>query len=220
MKTTTFLIFAAGVALLGNSAFGASAVEYSYNNAPGASNDSKVNGGPATAQAWTIVTTTASPSNFGPYYGNVNGTTFWDIYDAPGRYGSQSGEITQTNTFVGGALTLNQSVSLEYSLSGDGGVASGGEVGLNLLNGSTTEFSIYETSGASDFVYTDATKTGATTNQAYQTSTVMNFSFKITGTDTYQVDFNNNIWSGTISAPITGIQVFNENGGWEHRSAY
>jgi hypothetical protein len=136
----------------------------------------------------------------------------WDIYDAPGRNGSQSGEITQTNTF-NYALTLDQSVSLEYATGNS--LAIGGKVGLNLLDGSTTEVSIFaQNSASSDFLYTDSTNTAVSTGQVYyNSSNIMDFSFEVTGTDTYSADLNGHTFTGTFSAPITGIQVFNENGG-------
>jgi hypothetical protein len=212
MKNTTFFSLVFAAALLGNSALGATTVEYSYNAPPSSSNDSLVNGGPATTQAWTIAYTTAIPSNFGPFDGTIHGTPMWDIYDAPGRNGSQSGEITQTNTF-NYALTLDQSVSLEYATGNS--LAIGGKVGLNLLDGSTTEVSIFaQNSASSDFLYTDSTNTAVSTGQVYyNSSNIMDFSFEVTGTDTYSADLNGHTFTGTFSAPITGIQVFNENGG-------
>jgi hypothetical protein len=212
MKKTALLSLAcaAGWALLGSSAFGQ--IVYSFNDYAGTSDDSKVNGGPTTTQAWTIATTTDQPSDFGSYEGSVDGQTMWGIYDAPGRYGgNQSGEITQTNNFIDGALQTGQSVSLEYATNNS--VGGGGSVGLNLLSGSATAVSVYFLGGVGGFYYSDSTTTGGNTGQGFNPNSIMDFSFEVTGTDTYSVDFNGNTWDGTFSAPITGIQVFNENGG-------
>jgi len=92
-------------------------------------------------------------------------------------------------------------------------VGGGGIVGLNLLSGSSTAVSVYFLGGIGGFYYSDSTTTGGNTGQGYNANSIMDFSFEVTGTDTYSLDFNGHTWDGTFSAPITGIQVFNENGG-------
>jgi hypothetical protein len=203
MKITRFsLALVAGFALLSSSAFG-QFITYTANNTPGTSNDSLVNSGPTTTQVWTLATTGNSTSEA---TATISGSKVWAI-DAR----SDTSTITQTTSFQDGALQHDQSVSIKYGMSNE--VDSGGKVGLNLLSGSTTEVSVFFAGGQSYFEYTDSTHSAVSTGQYYNPSSLMTFSFEITGTGTYSADLNGNTFTGTFSAPITGIQVFDDDGG-------
>jgi len=156
--------------------------------------------------------TTNNPDHTGTD-NNMGGTPAWVIWDDTNGDGSQ---ITQTHTFDGGALTIGQTVSIDYAHNYN--VAAGKTIGINLLGASGTEVSLFFTGGNNFFQYSDtgggAGPLGATyddTKRTFQT-----FSFTLTGANTYSATFvgSKGAFSGTFTgASITGIQVFNNDAG-------
>ena len=120
-------------------AWAADSVFYSATGDPNLSPDASATPGGMT-DVWTC-TFTGDSSMAGSYKA---GDGSWAFY-------SKSAEAIGIHTFDGGALDVNQTVTLNFA---NQGVAPGYEVGINLLSGSNIEFSLYFIGGDSEIINT------------------------------------------------------------------
>ncbi len=133
---------------------------------------------------WTLLVTPGSGT--GSAQGAYEGTAFsgetlsgWQIWTSPGSSANGpgvSGSINASDTFAGGALSIGQTVSLNFEMRA---ANLGTDVGISLLNGSgnAITFGIYggEASPSnpytgSGYFYTDAGSTYASAGMAWATN--------------------------------------------------
>ena len=170
---------------------------------PDANPDAKLNG-TTDVNSWIVAKTGAT----GSFMGTVGGTSAWDIWcNAVGG----GGTITQTHAFAGGMLASGQTVSLDYAHNTN--IDTGKTVGIKLLSIGGTGVTIAFTGNSPFFKFTDSTNTAVSTGQDYNPNVLMPFSFTLTSDTTYSATLNGHAWTGTLDAPVTGIQVFNNDAG-------
>ncbi len=158
----------------------------------------------------------------GVYIGNPDGSgglaNAWQAYSYQNDGVALGGSVDSYNTFAGGALTVGQTVSINFVMRATDPAANGfpaGQVGVCLLNGTNTaiEFYIYG-GGPGWYFYTDAGSTAADAGpMTYQYQSAFNIAFTVTGTNTYTAVAGSDSWSGTFNGPLSGIDVFNHAGG-------
>jgi hypothetical protein len=177
---------------------------------------------------WTLLVTPGSGT--GSAQGAYEGTAFsgetlsgWQIWTSPGSTANGpgvSGSINASDTFAGGALSIGQTVSLNFEMRA---ADPGTDVGISLLNGSgnAITFGIYggEPSSSNPYTgagyfYADAGSTYASAGgMGYQYQSEFNIAFTVTGADTYSAVAGSDSWSGTFSGSLTVIDVFNNGAG-------
>jgi hypothetical protein len=190
------------------------------------------NGNPV--NVWTVITTPGGTNDLGDsgadgsgvYFGNPDGTggidggavSSWQQYSFQNDGAGLGGSVDSTNYFAGGALTVGQTVSINFVMRGTDPATDGrppGEVGVSLLNGTNTaiEFFIYG-GGPGYYFYTDAKSTNADAGpMSYQYQSAFNIAFTVTGPNTYSAVAGSDTWVGTFNGSLTGIDVFNHAGG-------
>jgi hypothetical protein len=177
---------------------------------------------------WSLLVTPGSGT--GSAQGAYEGTAFsgetlsgWQIWTSPGSTANGpgvSGSINASDTFAGGALSIGQTVSLNFEMRG---TSVGTDVGVSLLNGSGNAITFGIFGGepnagnpytGNGYFYTDAGSTYASAgSMGYQYQSEFNISFEITSADTYTAVAGSDVWSGTYSGSLTGIDVFNNSAG-------
>jgi len=202
-KTTTILTLLAALTSLGSDAYAATPGSFAMLASPDQSADAVLNGSTG-VDSWTVVHTGATGSGTG----SIGGTPVWSIWCYGGGGG---GSVTQTHTFAGGPLAPGQTVSLDYAHNTN--IDTDTVVGVQLLSVGGSGVTIAFTGGSSFFKYTDATNTGVATGQDYNPNVLMAFCFTLTSEVTYRATLNGHSWTGTVDAPVSGIQVFNNNAG-------
>lgn len=206
---------------------------YTATGTPGSTPDGQdQNGNPV--NVWTLVLSAGGTNGTGDngedgsggWFGNPDGAggiggsgeNSWQIYSYQNDGTDLGGSVDATNQFAGGALTVGQTVSINFVMRATDPSANGlppGTVGVSLLSGNNTaiEFYIYG-GGPGWYLYTDAGSTGADAGpMTYQYQSAFNIEFTITGPNTYSATAGSDSWTGTFNGPITGIDVFNHNGG-------
>lgn len=124
--------------------------------------------------------------------------TYWGLW-------SDSAQATATTTFAGGALDVGQTVSLGFY-----NIYINDQIGLDLLSGGTSVFSLYFHTGGSDYQYWDnggVKDTGV--GWTYESYTP--FTFTLTGADTYSATYGSQSWSGTLGnggGDVTGLDWY------------
>ena len=162
----------------------------------------------------------------GVYFGNPDGSggiggsavNSWQAYSYQNDGVALGGCVDSYNTFAGGALTVGQTVSINYVMRATDPAANGfpaGEVGVSLLSGTNTAIKFYIYGGGPGwYFYTDAGSTAADAGpMTYQYQNAFKISFTMTGANTYQAVAGSDSWSGTFNGTLTGIDVFNHAGG-------
>jgi hypothetical protein len=197
--------------------------------APGSTPDGEnVYDSDASDNVWTVTFTpgTGTGSAQGAYLGTAfSGETLsgWQIWDSPGSSSNSngvSGNVDSVDTFAGGALSVGQTVSLNYEMRS---TSLGTQVGVSLLNGSGAAITVgifgQEPNVANPYTgngyyYTDAGSTYAPAgSMGYQYQVEFPIAFTITGTNTYLATWGSDSWTGTFNGPLTGIDVFNYSAG-------
>jgi hypothetical protein len=162
----------------------------------------------------------------GVYFGNPDGgggidggaIGSWQLYSYQNDGTGLGGSVDATNQFAGGALTVGQTVSINFVMRATDAASGGrpaGAVGVSLLSGNNTavEFYIYG-GGPGYYFYTDAGSTAADAGpMTYQYQHAFNIAFTITGPNTYSATAGSDSWTGTFNGPISGIDVFDHAGG-------
>ena len=163
----------------------------------------------------------------GVYIGNPDGSgglaNAWQAYSYQNDGVALGGSVDSYNTFAGGALTVGQTVSINFVMRATDPAANGypaGQVGVSLLNGTNTAIKFYIYGGGPGwYFYTDAGSTAAKAgSMTYQYQSAFNIAFTVTGTNTYlavagSAVAGSDTWTGTFNGPLTGIDVFNHAGG-------
>jgi hypothetical protein len=169
---------------------------------------------------WSVVDT---PSNTGGGSGQYFGTAFggetlsgWQIWSSPFGTGTgNAGSVVATTTFAGGALTIGQTVSINFEMRA---IDPGKEVGVDILNGSGAAITFgifggepgpYPYTG-NGYYYSDAGSAFVSAgSMGYQYQSEFNIAFTMTGANTYSAVAGSDTWSGTFNGSLTGMDVFN-----------
>jgi hypothetical protein len=159
--------------------------------------------------------------------GAYEGTSFsgetlsgWQIWSSPGSLAvGDGGFIEASNIFAGGALSIGQTVSLNFEMRA---ADPGRDVGISLLNGSgdAITFGIYGGEAGpypytgSGYFYSDAGSSYVSAGgMGYQYQNEFNVAFTVTGANTYSAVAGSDSWSGTFNGSLLGIDVFNYGAG-------
>lgn len=206
---------------------------YTATGSPGSSPDGvDQNNNPV--GVWTLVETAGGTNGAndggadgeGVYFGNPDGSggiggsseNSWQEYSYQNDGTGLGGSVNAYNTFSGGSLNIGQTVSLNFVMRATDPASGGrapGEVGVSLMDGSQTAviFYIYG-GGPGNYFYTDPGSTAADAGpMTYQYQSAFNIAFTVTGANTYSAVAGSDSWSGIFNGNITGIDVFNDQGG-------
>lgn len=193
MKKLNYLSIALACAVQAQ-LFGATLVNYTA--IAGSDSDPDGNNGTSDVNVWSTVDST-NPSLSGSFFDS--GSTAWGTYSIGEQYSTE-------HVFDGGALTVGQGVSIEWT---NEFVASGNRVGVALRSGNTEVFSVYFEGGTSQYQYTDAGGTSST-GVSWAFDTFQEFTFTLVSATSYSGTFAGNNISGTLSgASIDNILFFN-----------
>ncbi len=165
---------------------------------------------------WTVVLTpglTPGTDGEGVYYGSQPSLgNAWQAYSYQNDGVGNGGSVDAMNTFAGGSLSVGQTVSINFNMRA---LDPGTQAGINLLNGSgnAITFAIIG-GGPNHYYYNDAASTDASAgSMGYQYQSFFNIAFTVTGAGTYSAVAGSDSWSGTFSGALTGIDVFDHQGG-------
>ena len=156
----------------------------------------------------------------GAYYGTAFGgeaLSGWQIWSSPNNLSTgEGGFIDASDIFAGGALSIGQTVSINFEMRA---VDPGRDVGVSLLNGSgdAITFGIYGGEPNAGYPYTgngyfysDAGSADVSAgSMGYQYQNEFNIAFTVTGANTYSAVAGSDAWSGTFNGSLVGIDVFN-----------
>lgn len=197
---------------------------YSATGTPGSTPDGvDQNNNPV--NVWTLTQTSGvtGGGTSGAYFGTAfSGETLsgWQIWTSPGSLDTgDGGFIDASDLFSGGALSVGQTVSIDFEMRA---IDPGRDVGVSLLNGSgdAITFGIYGGEpGAypytgNGYFYSDAGSTDVSAgSMGYQYQSEFNIAFTVTGADTYSAVAGSDSWTGTFSGSLLGIDVFNDGAG-------
>ena len=207
-------------------AYASNNFSYTATNAPGHSPDDGVDQNGNGVSAWTIAQNPGVTGGgiSGDYYGTAFGgetLSGWQIWSSPGSLATgDGGFIEASNMFAGGALSIGQTVSINFEMRA---TDPGRDVGVSLLNGSGSgiTFGIYggePNAGypytGSGYFYSDAGSTDVSAgSMGYQYQNEFNIAFTVTGANTYSAVAGSDAWSGTFNGSLIGIDVFNYGAG-------
>jgi hypothetical protein len=183
-----------------------------YNGASWSSGD---NGGFGFG-AWSFSNTVTTGGFAGEYVGGTgDGTPAFGLFasDDADSGGNGNSTATATRPFTGGGLLAGQTFSLD--LGNTASVATGSVIGLNLLSGSTPEFTFKFTGGQSFWQLNDG-GSDFNTNIPFQANTPITFAFTYDGGNDYSVlisDGTNTYTGDNFTANdsisnIDGIKLF------------
>jgi beta-glucosidase len=195
------LLIGSGLLLTSKVSLAASMAFYTASGDPGLLRDGDGNA----VDVWKVEKTGAA---FSELRGQINGNAgVWSI-----AAGDAQSSITQTHTFVGGALEPGQLVSIDYAHATK--IAPGKRVGLRLLNADgNAEVELSFLGGGPGFERRDGGSGYVTIGKSYDPNHLFNVAFTITGPRGYAAVVDGVKWEGTFRKSITAIQVFNEGGG-------
>ena len=179
---------------------------------------------------WSVTTSAGNANNGGyggSWFGNPDGSggiggssvNSWQIYSAnPSNIQGDGGSTYASTTFAGGAMSIGQTVSINFAMRAidpaNGGNPAG-QVGVSLLNssGDAVNFYIYG-GGPGNYFFTDAGSTGASAGiMGYQYQSAFNIAFTVTGANTYSAVAGSDSWSGTYNGSLLGLEVYNNAAG-------
>ena len=193
-------LLAAAVLVVNQTAAGADLVNYNASAAPGSGPDANDH----SVGVWKVETGERTGNGLANEAGDPHA---WQIFNANG-----TGLITQTHRFAGGALTVGQAVSIDWSQGRH--VEAGRRAGLRLLNADGgLEVEVAFVGGRREYVYSDAASKDAPTGHPLFPHSFLPCSFRVTGADTYEGSLDGSTWQGRVAHPIAQIQVFDDNAG-------
>lgn len=214
----------AGLMGVASLAFASNNFSYTATATPGSSPDGvDQNNNPLTV--WTIAQNPGvSGGGFsGAYFGTAFGgetLSGWQIWSSPGGLPTgDGGFIDASNIFAGGALSVGQTVSINFEMRA---TDPGRDVGVSLLNGSgdAITFGIYGGEpgaypySGNGYFYSDAGSTDVSAgSMGYQYQNEFNIAFTVTGANTYSAVAGSDSWNGTFSGSLVGIDIFNAGAG-------
>lgn len=165
--------------------------------------DSTDNGGTGFG-TWTLATTGTG----GSYIGGTGqgGTSF-------GLFSGTSGTSTAERPFTG-SLLAGQTFSVDLGHTTN--IANGNDIGLLLLDGGATVFTLKFVGGQANWLLNDG-GTDFGSGQAYSANTSISFSFTYEGSNDYSYTFGtgagSNFTATNIISGIDGVRFFNNNQG-------
>jgi hypothetical protein len=189
--------------------------DYTATTSPGSTPDG-VDQNSNPVNVWTVTLTPGAPGNNGEgvYYGSPASSEFsgWQEYSYQNTAPGNGGSVDAYNTFAGGALTIGQTVSINFEMRA---LDPGTQAGISLLSGSGNAITFAIIGGGPDnYYYTDAGSTDANAGPlGYQYQSPFNIALTVTGADTYSAVAGSDSWSGTFNGSLTGIDVFDHAGG-------
>jgi hypothetical protein len=160
----------------------------------------------------------SSVGGSGPFYGSFTGAS--DIGDPAWGFWAYFGSVSEAlYDITGGALTVGQTINFDMD---NGSVDNLGTVGWGLQNIGTTSnrIEVYFVGGATNYTLADASGTNDTGIPF--TSSGLNLSFTLTGTDTYSLDITpigsstsnfTGTLAGTAGTGVDRLRFFNANAG-------
>ena len=201
---------------------------YTATAAPGSTPDG-VDQNSNPVNVWTVVTTPGGTNGAGDsgedgsgvYFGSPFGGglgNVWQEYSYQNDGVALGGSVDSYNTFAGGALTVGQTVSINFEMRATDPAANGypaGQVGVSLLNGTNIAINFYIYGGGPGwYFYTDAGTNAADAGpMTYEYQSPFNIVFTVTGTNTYLAVAGSDTWTGRFNGSLTGIDVFDHAGG-------
>ena len=152
--------------------------------------------------AWSFATTGGG----GRYLGGTGlGNPTFGLF-AGGEGGNNS---SATRPFTG-ALTAGQTFSIDLGHSNS--IANGGEVGLNLLDGSSAVFTLKFVGGGGSFWRINDGGSDFNTTQGYLADAALSFSFTYNGGSSYSYTFGSssgvNFTASSTISNVTAVKVF------------
>lgn len=228
----------AGLAGAASPGFASTNFSYTATATPGSMPDG-VDQNSNPVNIWTLFQVAgAGAGSSGAYEGTAFGgetLSGWQMYTTPGgpTPPNTAGSIDSFMTFPGGALTVGQSVSINFEMRAVNEYAT---VGVSVLNSISATagtpaitFGIYgaepDATNApytgSGYYHADASTGGVDTatpgTLGYQYQDEFNISFTVTGAGTYSAIATNaagtDAWTGTYSGSLLGFDVFNHMAG-------
>lgn len=222
MKRASLII--AGVLGGAALAYGSDDFSYTATGTPGTSPDGvDQNNNPVSV--WTVAQNPGITGGgiSGAYFGTAFGgetLSGWQIWSSPNNLpAGDGGFIEASNIFAGGALSVGQTVSINFEMRA---VDPGRDVGVSLLNGSgdAITFGIYGGEPGSypytgnGYFYSDGASTDVSAGgMGYQYQSEFNIAFTVTGPNSYSAVAGSDSWSGTFNGSLLGIDVFNYGAG-------
>ncbi len=228
-KMKMALLLLAAACMLSANVYGADVASYSASDSPGSVPDGNGN----TVDVWTVTGFDGANRSFlqGLQDGNTN---MWGIWDRTASVDGGFSETQATHTFAGGALTVGQSVLIDYAHNTN--IDNGESIGIRFLDGANSEVE-YVFVGGNDYYSQYDTGTGvyALTDKRYDNYDIYQVVFTLTGANSYAMtvsegsitdngfkpsdDNNPDVgsviasWTGTFTgSAITGIQVYTAGG--------
>jgi len=198
---------------------------YTASDSPGSAPDGNGN----TVDVWTVTGVDGANRSYlkNPQDGNVNMWSIWDLSgDEDGTYA--------THTFAGGALTVGQSVSIDYTHNVN--IDGGKHTGIRLLDSASNEVEFGFIGGDLNYSkYDTGSGIYELTDKLYDNYDIFQIVFTLTGSNSYSMtvsegsiidegykpseDGNPDVggivasWTGTFTgSSITRIQVYTEGG--------
>ena len=202
---------------------------YTASDSPGSDPDGNGN----TADVWTVTGFGGAGRSYKQDWQDGN-QDVWAIWDRSTSVDGGPSETQATHTFAGGALTVGQSVSIDYAHNTY--IDDDGSIGVRFLDGSTTEAAVVFWGGDDYFSKYDTGGSSGLTTKYYDRYDLFQVVFTLTGANTYSMtlsegsitdvlygnggdDQNPDVgsvvasWTGTFTgSSITGIQVFTAGG--------
>jgi len=226
MKKFIVASFLIALAFVVSTGLAATNISFDAAAAPGANPDASVNGeGPATADAWTIVSAFGGAGDlFGPGLsdGTYSNDNTWQIFTVSG----QDSQIYSKHT-LDSPLNVGQSISLDFANSGvappPSTGANPGVVGISLKDSNNVNIAQFSFRGGSaDYVYSDAIANNMDTLHPFEFQDLMQITWTIGPGGTYLATLADpgthtieDSWAGVLggNGTVAGIEVFNNNGG-------
>ncbi len=208
-RVLLFLLSWAGAVTLASAA---TIISYAATDAPG-NNPDGVDQNSNPVQVWqqTIIPGTSGGAGSYSYAGGWAGSSAgWYIYSYPDQTGPI---IDDTHTFIGGSLSIGQTVSLDW---GNSAIQAGQDAGLSILDGSGNSVITFSFTGGEptgDYRYSDAGVTAQDSGFGFLYQTTFNVAFTVTGANTYSATAGTATWTGTFAGSLNGIEVFNNAAG-------
>jgi len=170
----------------------------------------------AAVDVWTVTTAPGATGSdgAGSYYGSQPSLgNAWQLFSYQNSGAGNGGSAFANTTFAGGALTIGQTVSINFNMRALD--APNGSAGLSLQNGSGNAINFYIFGGGpGNYFYTDAGSSNVTAgSMTYQYQSAFNIAFTVTGAGTYHAVAGSDAWNGTFSGSLVGMQVYDSRGG-------
>jgi hypothetical protein len=203
MRNTRISLFGLMATLNATAAvFAANPATYVASGSPNSSPDAN-----GSVDVWSL-STQANNGGSGDYQGGPGNS--WVLYS----YGwPVAGTAIMDHTFVGGALAVGQTVSIEW---GNRAIATGQQVGVAVMSGANQAITLRWTGGTNlgTYDYSDGLYDGRGNGVGFMWETLTPFIVTVTSPTTYLASWRGNQWTGTYNGgTLDGFRVFNKSAG-------